>query len=106
MSKKKHTSKSVSMRDEKVNDPYQPKHMKNDVDKEPQKPSVPVSPFIPEEPIVPEQPYRGGDYIPQPDGTNVAPNGEVIRNPMSEQPEILPDNKYTDDQQDYDLLIM
>ena len=52
------------------------------------------------------EPTGGADYIPQPDGTNIAPNGAVIRNPWSEQPEIKPDYEYTDEQQDYDLLIM
>ncbi len=52
------------------------------------------------------EPTGGADYIPQPDGTNIAPNGAVIRNPWSEKPEIKPDYEYTDEQQDYDLLIM
>ena len=49
---------------------------------------------------------RGGDYIVQPDGTHIAPNGAVIRNPWSDMPEIKPDNAYTDEQQDQDILIM
>ena len=48
----------------------------------------------------------GGDYIPQPDGSHIAPNGAVIRDPQSGRPEVKPDYEYTDEQQDYDLLIM
>ena len=48
----------------------------------------------------------GGEYIRQPDGTNIAPNGAVIRNPWSETPEIKPDNEYTDEKEDMNLLIM
>ena len=48
----------------------------------------------------------GGDYIPQPDGSHIAPNGAVIRDPQSGRHEIKPDYAYTDEQQDYDLLIM
>ena len=46
-----------------------------------------------------------GEYVPIP-GSNMAPNGAVIRNPWSEQPEIKPDNAYTDEKEDLDLLIM
>ena len=52
------------------------------------------------------EPTGGGEYIPQPDGSNIAPNGAVIRNPWSEQPEIKPDNEYTDEKEDLNLLIM
>lgn len=50
-----------------------------------------------------------GEFIPMPGDTRVghiAPNGVLIRNPWSEQPEVKPDNAYTDDKQDLDLLIM
>ena len=71
-------------------EPYIPKHHAGDGERRDEGIGVP----------------RGGDYIPQPDGTNIAPNGAVIRNPWSQQPEIKPDYEYTDEQQDYDLLIM
>ena len=64
-------------------------------------------------------PYRGvdtaspllnrqdrGEYIPQPDGSNIAPNGAVVQNPWSEQPEIRPDHEYTPEKEDLNLLIM
>ena len=47
-----------------------------------------------------------GEYIPQPDGTNIAPNGAVIRNPWSDQPEIKPDHEYTPEKEDLNLMIM
>lgn len=54
------------------------------------------------------EPYsqRQEGYIPLPDGRNIAPNGAVIRNPWSEQPEIRPDNEYTPEKEDLNLLIM
>ena len=47
-----------------------------------------------------------GDYIPRPDGSNIAPNGAVVKNPWSDQPEIKPDHEYTPEKEDLDLLIM
>ena len=54
-------------------------------------------------------PGDGGEYVPIPGKgsiEHIAPNGAVIRNPWSEQPEIKPDHAYTDEQQDQNLLIM
>lgn len=70
-------------------EPYIPRHLAGDGDRRRDEIGIP-----------------GGDYIPQPDGTNIAPNGAVIRDPWSHKPEIKPDYEYTDEQQDYDLLIM
>ena len=50
-----------------------------------------------------------GEYVPIPGKgsiDHIAPNGAVIRNPWSEQPEIKPDYAYTDEQEDQNLLIM
>ena len=50
-----------------------------------------------------------GEYIPIPGDTRediITPNGAVVRNPWSEQPEIKPDYAYTDEQEDKHLLIM
>lgn len=54
-------------------------------------------------------PGDGGEYVPIPGKGSIeqiAPNGAVIRNPWSEQPEIKPDYAYTDEQEDQNLLIM
>ena len=54
-------------------------------------------------------PGDGGEYVPIPGrggAEQIAPNGAVIRNPWSQQPEILPDYAYIDEQQDQNLLIM
>ena len=54
-------------------------------------------------------PGDGGEYVPIPGKgsiEHIAPNGAVIRNPWSEQPEIKPDYAYTDEQEDQNLLIM
>ena len=54
-------------------------------------------------------PGDGGEYVPSPGKgsiDHIAPNGAVIRNPWSEQPEIKPDYAYTDEQEDQNLLIM
>ena len=47
-----------------------------------------------------------GDYLKRPDGSHVAANGAVIREPMSDQPEILPDHEFTEEKEDLNLLIM
>lgn len=80
----------VSVPSEDGGEPYIPRHLAGDGERRDEGVGVP----------------GGGAYIPQPDGTNIAPNGAVIRNPWSQQPEIKPDYEYTDEQQDYDLLIM
>lgn len=49
---------------------------------------------------------QGGDYIDLPDGGHVAPNGAVIHDPCSDIPEVRPDNEYTPDKEDLNLLIM
>ena len=49
---------------------------------------------------------RRGEGIPQPDGSRIAPNGAVIRDPLSDQPEILPGYEYTPEKEDLNLLIM
>lgn len=54
-------------------------------------------------------PGDGGEFVPIPgEGSieSIAPNGAVIRNPWSEQPEIKPDYAYTDEKEDLNLLIM
>lgn len=54
-------------------------------------------------------PGDGGEYVPIPGKgsiDHIAPNGAVIRNPWSEQPEITPGYEYTDEQDDMNLLIM
>ena len=53
-----------------------------------------------------ELPEQKPEYIHLPNGENIAPNGAVIRNPWSEQPEIQPDHEYTEEQEDLNLLIM
>ena len=53
-------------------------------------------------------PGSSAEYVPVP-GDNrsvIAPNGAVIRNPWSEQPEVEPDNEYTPEKEDLNLLIM
>ncbi len=50
-----------------------------------------------------------GEFVPVPGDTRagiIAPNGAVVRNPWSQQPQIKPDHAYTDEQEDQDLLIM
>ena len=47
-----------------------------------------------------------GNYIDLPGGGHIAPNGAVIHDPCSDIPEVLPDNEYTPDKEDLDLLIM
>ncbi len=49
-----------------------------------------------------------GEYIPIPgdNRSSIAPNGAIVRNPWSQRPEVTPDNKYTDEQEDMNLLIM
>ena len=64
-------------------------------------------PYRDDDPAAPMPNRQGrGDVIPQPDGSNIAPNGAVIRNPWSDQPEIRPDHEYTPEKEDLDLLIM
>ena len=53
-----------------------------------------------------QHPAKDGEYLPQPDGSHIAPNGAVVRNPWSEQPEIKPDNEYTPEKEDLNLMIM
>ena len=48
----------------------------------------------------------GAQYIPLPDGTNVAANGAIVRNPWSNDFEIKPDNEYTEEKEDLNLLIL
>lgn len=99
---------------------YMPKHMR-DEKPEKKKENLPdganiagvpleMPPYAPgteiKEPNSPVTPEQRANYIPQPDGSHIAANGAVIRNPASEQPDVKPDNAYTDDQQDYDILIM
>ena len=55
---------------------------------------------------LPEEEKRGGDYIDLPDGGHVAPNGAVVRDPCSDLPEVRPDNEYTPEKEDLNLLIM
>ena len=58
------------------------------------------------------EPQDGSEFVPIPGasvpipGSDVAPNGAVIRNPWSQQPEITPDHEYTPEQEDLNLLIM
>ena len=106
---------------------YQPKHMReehgkdgsvsakplhNNEDHKPDNPTEGIREFpdtahplgIP----IPD-PGDGGEYVPIPGKgsiEHIAPNGAVIRNPWSEQPEIKPDHAYTDEQQDQNLLIL
>ena len=59
-----------------------------------------------------DSPYDGvegegnGDFVTLPDGRRVAPNGDIIRDPNSAVPEVLPDHDYTPEKEDLDLLIM
>ena len=46
------------------------------------------------------------EFLTRPDGSHIAPNGAVIRDPMSSQPEIEPDHEYTEEKEDLNLLIM
>lgn len=55
---------------------------------------------------LPEEERCGGDYIDLPDGGHVAPNGAVIHDPCSDLPEVRPDNEYTPEKEDLNLLIM
>ena len=76
-------------------------------------------------PIVPYTDGDGGEYIPRhlaessvhtadseeeylttTDGCHIAANGAVIRRPTADQPEILPDHEYTEENEDLNLLIM
>lgn len=63
---------------------------------------TPVDPQVP----LPQEERRRGDYIDLPDGGHVAPNGAVIHDPCSNRPEVLPDNEYTPEKEDLNLLIM
>ena len=47
-----------------------------------------------------------GEFLTRPDSSHIAANGAVIREPMSEQPEIAPDHEYTEEKEDLNLLIM
>ena len=51
-------------------------------------------------------PGSTAEYVPMPgdNRTVIAPNGAIIRNPWSEQTEIEPDNEYTPDQEDLNLI--
>ncbi|MBQ3264640.1 MAG: hypothetical protein IJH07_02580 [Ruminococcus sp.] len=53
-------------------------------------------------------PGSPAEYVPMPgdNRTVIAPNGAIIRNPWSEQPEITPDHEYTEEKEDLNLLIM
>ena len=46
------------------------------------------------------------EYVPMPgdNRTVIAPNGAIIRNPWSEQTEIEPDNEYTPEKEDLNLI--
>ena len=51
----------------------------------------------------------GGEFddpIILPDGRRVTPSGDVIRDPSSSVPEIMPPHEYTPEKEDLDLLIM
>lgn len=48
----------------------------------------------------------GGDYIDLPDGSHIAPNGAVIRDPRSDVPEVRPDHEYTPEKEDLNLMIL
>ena len=56
--------------------------------------------------------YDGSEFVPFPGtsvpipGTDIAPNGAVIRNPWSQKSEVEPDHEYTPEQEDLNLLIM
>ncbi|MBQ3331234.1 MAG: hypothetical protein IJG87_08675 [Ruminococcus sp.] len=51
-------------------------------------------------------PGSTAEYVPMPgdNRTVIAPNGAIIRNPWSEQPEIKPDYEYTDEKEDLNLI--
>lgn len=96
---------------------YKPKHMREN-DHSPAPDSKPdIQPKAPDSEIPRVHPLGipypdsngGGEYIPIPGDTRediITPNGAVVRNPWSEQPEIKPDYAYTDEQEDQNLLIM
>ena len=73
------------------NVPYIPRHMNDDQ-------TQTVSPT--------ELPAQNPEYVHLPNGENIAPNGAVVKNPWSEQPEIKPDHEYTDEKEDLNLLIL
>ena len=99
---------------------YQPKHMRGDHDQPNKHGEIPMQPER-NEPVSPlgtpfPDPQGEGEYAPAPGGyvpvpgeaniSHIAPNGAVIRNPWSEQPEIKPDYEYTSEKEDLNLLIM
>lgn len=47
---------------------------------------------------------ESGDYITLTDGRRIAPNGDYIVDPSSSTREIKPDNEYTPDKEDLNLL--
>ena len=53
-----------------------------------------------------DAPQRGEDSVELPDGSRAAPNGAVIEEPISTEPEILPPHRYTPEKEDLNLLIM
>ena len=55
---------------------------------------------------LPEEERHKGDYIDLPDGGHIAPNGAVIHDPCSDLPEVKPDNEYTPEKEDLNLLQM
>lgn len=82
---------------------YEPKHMLEEFDREGDKAAL--KPVHPAAVPLPDS-DDSAQYIPLPDGRNVAANGAIVRNPLADQPEIKPDYEYTPEKEDLNLLIM
>ena len=93
---------------------YQPRHLRSDPVGEEKPMEADVSAPHEEPAEDPHQRTVHPQGVPMPDGmeiipipgSNIAPNGAIVRNPWSQQPEITPPYAYTDEQEDQDLLIM
>ena len=100
---------------------YQPKHMSEDQNKRTKAQGANIAgvPTDNVDSIPPQTAHPLGipvpdaqseaEYIPIPGKGSIdhlAPNGAIVRNPWSEQKEITPDNEYTEEKEDLNLLIM
>ena len=81
---------------------YTPKHMLKEKEEKETPPETASAFGIP----IPDMGSEA-EFVPIPGDTRVghiAPNGVIVRNPWSEQPEVKPDNAYTEEKQDLDLI--
>ena len=102
---------TIGSGDDFMKNDYEPKHMRNNSDRgegAPDNASASEAVINPVHPAAVPLPDSddSAQYIPLPDGRNVAANGAIVRNPLADQPEIKPDYEYTPEKEDLNLLIM